>query len=149
MDKALKDLTKEELAAAPREELVRRAFDYVIEAHSDNDELNFTLLDLSRKACRAVNSHSIAIIWCVEDVIERAKQRDMDIATVLTEDDAIYILERMKDGHDCNYGVSWDVIDVYLQEHESEYLEDIKDEDLPLHISKTWGWYEDEYRARL
>ena len=55
----------------------------------------------------------IAISWCVEDVISRAKE-DRDIE--LTKDQALDILSLLESKHDCNIGINWEVMDYYIDE---------------------------------
>ena len=50
------------------------------------------------------------IIWSPEDVIERAKENDI----IVSQEDAEYILQRVSSDHDCNYGVSWETLDCYI-----------------------------------
>ena len=54
----------------------------------------------------------IHITWCTEDVLHEAKELGVE----LTEDEADEILLHMEDKHDANIGISWDVIDVYIQD---------------------------------
>jgi hypothetical protein len=44
----------------------------------------------------------IAVIWCVEDVLE--------VRPDLSEESAWAVLQACKRGHDANLGISWDVI---------------------------------------
>ena len=55
-------------------------------------------------------------IWSVEDVIQRAKERDMTI----TKEQAEGVLNNMDNKQDCSMGVSWDTMDCYLDEIVSE-----------------------------
>ena len=50
----------------------------------------------------------IAIVWSVEDV-----QGEDD---TLTEEEAMCVLQRMKDRHDCNHGISWNTMSYYIDE---------------------------------
>jgi hypothetical protein len=50
----------------------------------------------------------VAIIWCTEDVQGRRPD--------LTDDQAWEVLKRCERGHDCNYGVTWDLIDWVAEE---------------------------------
>lgn len=52
----------------------------------------------------------IAVVWSIEDVFSRAEYRDIE----LTEEQALSILDRLLHNHDANLGISWDVIDVYI-----------------------------------
>jgi hypothetical protein len=48
--------------------------------------------------------------WCTDDIIERAKEYD---GREVSEADAIEILAIIKDKHDCNIGVNWEVLDAH------------------------------------
>jgi len=52
----------------------------------------------------------IAIVWRIEDVIDRAESRDI----TLTNEQAQLILEQMYKKHDANIGINWDVIDTHI-----------------------------------
>lgn len=53
---------------------------------------------------------SISIVWGLEDIEDRAK----DNGYLLKEGEAQKVLDMLKDKHDCNIGITWDVIDDYL-----------------------------------
>ena len=53
-------------------------------------------------------------IWLTEDVLEQAKNRDPKIK--LTKADAEQILEDLDEHQDASLGISWDTIDVYIDE---------------------------------
>ena len=59
------------------------------------------------------NPDKIAIIWSVEDVIDRA-QENHEIEISL--DQARVILHSMEKYHDCEYGITWGTIDYYIDE---------------------------------
>jgi hypothetical protein len=50
---------------------------------------------------------SISITWKVCDIIDRAKENHIK----LTQEQAREVLESLEDNHDCNYGITWDMID--------------------------------------
>ena len=52
-------------------------------------------------------SKKIHVTWHIEDVIYRGKERGITI----TEEEAIDILDTLKDNHDSTIGINWDVID--------------------------------------
>ena len=52
--------------------------------------------------------------WCPDDIIHRAKENNMEI----TEKQANDIIRKMGDNHDCEYGVTWNTIDNYLDDIE-------------------------------
>lgn len=52
----------------------------------------------------------ISITWSADDVRYQARERGMIITDAQTSD----ILQQMQRNHDASIGISWDVIDVYL-----------------------------------
>lgn len=56
----------------------------------------------------------LIITWCVEDVSIRAE----DNGVRCTKKMARKILDMMDKQHDCNYGVSWETIDYWLDNQE-------------------------------
>lgn len=54
----------------------------------------------------------IHITWSTEDVLHEAKELGVE----LTEDEANDILLHMEEKHDANIGISWDIIDIYIQD---------------------------------
>jgi len=56
------------------------------------------------------DKRQIAIVWDIDDVIAKAKEREI----VVTEEQAFEILTSMKSQHDCNYGITWETIDAHL-----------------------------------
>lgn len=54
----------------------------------------------------------IHITWSTEDVLHEAKELGVE----LTEDEANEILLHMEEKHDANIGISWDIIDIYIQD---------------------------------
>lgn len=53
---------------------------------------------------------TISIVWGLQDVTDRAKQGGYD----LKEGQALQVLELLKDKHDCNIGITWEVIDDHI-----------------------------------
>jgi len=53
-----------------------------------------------------------AAIWGVDDVLERAKEREINV----TEEQARNILELIHRRQDATLGITWDTIDCYLEE---------------------------------
>lgn len=51
----------------------------------------------------------MSIWWSIEDVTDRCRED-------ITDDEAREILEMMDKYHDCTIGVSWDTMDVYIDE---------------------------------
>lgn len=50
-------------------------------------------------------------MWHKNDVIDRAKEI---FNHSLTDDQAREILQLLKSKHDCNIGINWEIIDVYI-----------------------------------
>ncbi len=59
----------------------------------------------------------ICIKWHIDDIIERAKERDI----LISEQQAIEILFIVERRHDASIGINWDVIDV----HTDWYLDEV------------------------
>lgn len=51
-------------------------------------------------------------IWCVEDVLERAKERGIKVSKEQAEE----ILDEIDRKQDASLGISWDIIDAYLDD---------------------------------
>jgi hypothetical protein len=62
------------------------------------------------KVLEAYWADKIAIIWGVEDIIDRAK----DLGKKIRKRKACIILNQLHHNHDCSLGITWDVIDTYL-----------------------------------
>jgi hypothetical protein len=59
---------------------------------------------------------TIASLWDVEDVIEKADQMGIQI----TKEDAFEVLERINYNHDANIGINWDVIGMNITDIKSD-----------------------------
>jgi hypothetical protein len=59
--------------------------------------------------------HIAVAVWSVDDVLVRARERDIKISRAQAEK----IIERIHTGHDASIGINWDVIDAYLDEVKS------------------------------
>ncbi|TCD08576.1 hypothetical protein EZ449_12100 [Pedobacter frigidisoli] len=71
---------------------------------------------------------TIAIVWGLKDVEERAKYNGY----LLKEGDAQKVLDMLKDKHDCNISITWDVIDDYLSYIVSDSVDDVQIEWVPI-----------------
>jgi hypothetical protein len=58
---------------------------------------------------RAFDPDWMAEWWHIDDVIEQAEHGEQ-----LTEDEAREVLRLMSKYHDCEIGINWDVIDVWI-----------------------------------
>jgi len=77
-----------------------------------------------------LESKSMLLIeWSTEDVISRAKdlqEWNPDEPHIIpTEEQAIEILSKMDNNHDCNYGITWDTIDCYIDQLNPENVDNI------------------------
>ena len=52
------------------------------------------------------------IVWSPEDAIERAKENNI----TLSQEDAVSIMEQIRHHHDCNYGISWETLDYWIDQ---------------------------------
>lgn len=57
-------------------------------------------------------------IWCVEDVLDRARE----LGIKLSKEQAEVVLERVDRKQDASIGISWDVIDVHLTMGEKDEI---------------------------
>lgn len=69
-----------------------------------------------RKRLKGIEGHVAVAIWCREDVIERAKENDIEITPEQADD----ILDQIDHRQDCTVGINWDVLDYYIEECERE-----------------------------
>ncbi|RZM26243.1 MAG: hypothetical protein EOO88_17720 [Pedobacter sp.] len=65
---------------------------------------------------------TISIAWSLQDVELRAKEAGY----LLNDGDTLKILEMLKDRHDANVGVNWDVIDDYMSYIVPNSVEDVE-----------------------
>lgn len=54
--------------------------------------------------------HLCVIVWCADDVIERA----FETGITISKKEANEIIEKMEDGHDATLGICWDTIDDWI-----------------------------------
>ena len=59
-----------------------------------------------------IDDDTISLEWTTDDVKEQARARGLE--NKLTTDECRYVLNMMLDKHDATIGVSWDVMDVYI-----------------------------------
>lgn len=58
------------------------------------------------------------VAWEKNDVLERAQKRSIKI----TEEHARNVIEEAIYRHDCTLGITWDTLDVYLDEYQEDHL---------------------------
>ena len=51
-------------------------------------------------------------VWSVEDVLIRAEDRDLTV----TQEQAECVIGMLDSKQDCNYGITWDTLDIYIDE---------------------------------
>lgn len=56
--------------------------------------------------------HVAIVIWCEDDVLERAKELDIECS----REQAQSILNQIDHRQSCEQGITWDTIDYYLYE---------------------------------
>jgi len=61
---------------------------------------------------RQIDDDTISLVWTTDDVKLQLKNRGQENA--LNTDDCRFVLSLMLDKHDANDGVSWDVMDAYI-----------------------------------
>ena len=61
---------------------------------------------------KQIDKDTISLEWTTDDVKMQLKNRGQENA--LTTDECRYVLNMMLDKHDATIGVSWDVMDVYI-----------------------------------
>ena len=62
------------------------------------------------------DQHVCVAIWREDDVFERAGERGMTIS----REQAQNVIDLMDSKQDCSLGISWDTMDVYLDELKTE-----------------------------
>jgi len=70
------------------------------------------------------SENSIALIWHIDDIkhtLENMQERDWfkkkyGDSVKLTDEECMYILGDVKSNHDASLGVSWDTLEIYIDE---------------------------------
>lgn len=75
-------------------------------------DLDETKYQFVRDAIAAEWEDTIALTWCVDDVLGKAKESGRYISKQAARD----LLQSIYYDHDCSMGVSWSTIDIYLDE---------------------------------
>ena len=60
---------------------------------------------------------SFTITWGIEDIKLHLEDQEREFDPPLTDEDYRQILNKMKGYHDCNVGINWEVINVYVDSH--------------------------------
>jgi hypothetical protein len=58
-----------------------------------------------------MNPDEITLKWCIDDVVMLAEQKGYAVPTL---EQAREVLSLAKQNHDASVGISWDVLEVYL-----------------------------------
>ena len=61
---------------------------------------------------KQIDDDTISLEWTTDDVKEQLRARGLE--NKLTTDECRYVLNMMLDKHDATIGISWDVMDVYI-----------------------------------
>lgn len=56
-----------------------------------------------------------SIIWTKEDIVDRAKDQGNKVPSKERLSEIINLMDK---NHDCNYGITWETIDYYLEDTE-------------------------------
>ena len=65
----------------------------------------------------AINPDVYTISWCTDDMEHLASNREEDGETLYDRGEFGYALEQAISNHDAEFGISWDVLDHYLDEY--------------------------------
>ena len=76
-----------------------------------------TIAEVKRRL-KGIKGHVAVAVWCREDVIGRAAERDI----VVTPGDADSILDMIDNHQDCEYGISWYTLDATTDEFIDNYF---------------------------
>lgn len=60
----------------------------------------------------------VKAVWCIEDVLQRAEENEIE----LTREEAGEVLGLTYKYHDCNIGISWETLDVWIDEVVNERI---------------------------
>ena len=68
--------------------------------------------------------NSIAIIWCIADIKDKAKE--MKVSVKLTDDQCMQILQDILRHHDASLGVSWDTLEYAIESYVNELKSEVE-----------------------
>ena len=63
------------------------------------------------------DQNTLTIKWGIEDIKLHLEDQEREFDPPLTDEDYRQILNKMKGYHDCNVGINWEVIDVYVDNY--------------------------------
>lgn len=85
-----------------------------------NEKLKSEIIRLTKRLAKLQKKfddfRERSIAWGVDDFIARAEERGYTISKPVAEK----CLKEMIRNHDCNYGISWETLDVYIQRDGTE-----------------------------
>lgn len=84
---------------------------FAVEEVAEQLEVTAEILDDPKE-----NKDSISIEWWIDDVHQVAEEMEITIS----DDEAREILRRIDRKHDANFGVNWEIIEIFI----NSYLED-------------------------
>ena len=95
-------------------EMLEAVFDVENPIKEDSIPINdlFERMDRRHNIRNCFDPNNIALWWHTDDVKSRAE----DIGEELTDDEALNALNGAKNGHDCNYGITWETFDYFIEE---------------------------------
>ncbi len=76
-----------------------------------------TVAEVIKRRLKGTIGHIAVAIWCEEDVIERAKEKGV----ILGHKPAAEIMDAIDHDQDCNYGITWDTFDYYIDEFKRKH----------------------------
>jgi hypothetical protein len=80
------------------------------------DEIEENVLDLKKHIQAALEEYwagKIALVWCIEDVLDKADE----LGIALSNEEAENILDDIFDHHDCEMGVSWVTLGCAIEDY--------------------------------
>jgi len=81
----------------------------------DNPDISW---ELKNQLNNALDPNNRAVWWSVEDLEHRAaEQEDLEEEKLYDRSKFESALDTMIHNHDCNWGISWDTLDVYLDSY--------------------------------
>lgn len=95
----------------------------------EDDEFNM-IINLDGELVKVRSCHfdfvfdDIQISWCVDDILDRNH--------TLTHEQCVEVLQELDHNHDCNFGITWDHIDVAIHDLfglEPEFEDDEEEEE--------------------
>lgn len=76
-----------------------------------------TVTEAIKRLKWAKGQHVALILWCEEDVVERAKERGV----IMGHKYAAEIIDAVDHDQDCSTGFTWDTLDYYIDEFKREH----------------------------